>query len=48
MAEAKNPLTERVRKMAAVIAAAKKVGKEVEEGEAKEGSGGTDQSDRES
>lgn len=48
MAEAKNPLAERVKKMAAVIAAAKKVGKEAGEEEAKEGSGGTGQSDRES
>jgi hypothetical protein len=37
MAEIKNPLTERVKKMAAIIEAAKKAGEKVEEEKAKEG-----------
>lgn len=40
MAEIKNPITERVKKMAAILAAAKKVGKEIEEEKAKEGEAG--------
>lgn len=43
MAEAKNPLTERVQKMAAIIEAAKKASEEVEKEKAKEGQGGTGQ-----
>lgn len=37
MAEAKNPLTDRVKKMAAILEAAKKAGEEVEKEKAKEG-----------
>ena len=48
MAEAKNPLAERVKKMATIIEAAKKAGEKAKEEKAKEGQGGTDQSDRES
>ena len=48
MANANNPLAERVKKMAVIIEAAKEVGKELEKEEPKEGQGETDQSDRES
>lgn len=44
MAELKNPLAERVKKMAAILQAAKKAGKEVEKERVKEGQGETDQS----
>lgn len=43
MAEKKNPLTERVQKMAAIIEAAKRAGEKAKEEEAKEGQGGTGQ-----
>jgi hypothetical protein len=43
MAEAKNLLADRVKKMAAIMEAAKKVGKEIEEEKAKEGQGETGQ-----
>lgn len=36
MAEVKNPLTERVKKMAAILEAAKEAGRKVKEEEAKE------------
>lgn len=36
MAEVKNPITERVRKMAAILEAAQKVGRELKEEKAKE------------
>lgn len=39
MAEAKNPLAERVQKMAAIIEAAKRAGEKAKEEEAKEGQG---------
>jgi len=41
MAEIKNPLTERVTKMAAILQAAQKTAEEIEEEKAKEGQGGT-------
>jgi hypothetical protein len=44
MAEIKNPLTERVQKMAAILEAAKKAGEEVEKEKAKEGQAETGQS----
>jgi hypothetical protein len=43
MAEIKNPLTDRVKKMAAIIEAAKEAGKKAKEAEAKEGQGETGQ-----
>lgn len=43
MAEAKNPLTDRVKKMAVILAAAKEAGEKVEEERAKEGQGETGQ-----
>jgi len=48
MAEVKNPLAERVKKMAAIIEAAKKAGKETEETKGKEGQAGKGQSGRSS
>lgn len=44
MADVKNPLTESVQKMAAMLEAAKKAGKKVEEEKAKEGQAETGQS----
>jgi hypothetical protein len=44
MAEIKNPLTDRVEKMAAIIEAAKKAGEEVKKAKAKEGQAETGQS----
>jgi len=44
MANDKNPLTDRVKKMAAIIEAAKQAGKKKEEEEAKEGQAETGQS----
>jgi hypothetical protein len=46
MAEKKNPLADRVQKMAAIIEAAKKAGEEVEKEKAREGQGETGQSSR--
>jgi len=43
MAEEKNPISERVKKMAAILQAAQKTAKEIEEEKAKEGQGGTAQ-----
>jgi hypothetical protein len=43
MAEKKNPLSERVQKMAAIIEAAKKAGEKAKQGEAKERPTGTAQ-----
>ena len=43
MAEAKNPLTERVKKMAAILEAAKKAGEKAKEEEAKKGQAETGQ-----
>jgi hypothetical protein len=43
MAEAKNPLTDRVKKMAAILEAAKKAGEEVEKERVKEGQAETGQ-----
>jgi hypothetical protein len=44
MAEIKNPLADRVKKMAAIIEAAKKAGEKAREAEVKEGQGETGQS----
>lgn len=44
MAEKKNPLTDRVQKMAAIIEAAKKAGEKVKAEQAKEGQAETGQS----
>ena len=44
MAEEKNPLSERVKKMAAILEAAKKAGEKVKEEGAKEGQAETGQS----
>lgn len=43
MAEAENPLTKRVQKMAAILEAAKRAGEEVEKEKAKEGQAETGQ-----
>lgn len=48
MAEANNPLAERVKKMAAILEAAKRAGILLEEEEAKEGQAETGQPDQES
>jgi len=41
MAEEKNPISERVKKMAAILQAAQKAAEEIEKEKAKEGQGGT-------